>query len=133
MEEVSWTYAQRTGLLYDPRMRIVGQGYSGRNEGKNNPEMEGVRNVGPIPRGKWFITGGAFFSPQHGPFCLALQAQPDTDTLGRTSFLIHGDSIMHPGDASMGCIILTREVRHKIVASGDRDLEVVDDVPLAVS
>jgi hypothetical protein len=39
--------------------------------------------------------------------------------------LIHGDSINHPGDASEGCVVLSRAVRQTIAASGDTDLEVV--------
>jgi hypothetical protein len=44
---------------------------------------------------------------------------------GRSGFLIHGDSIIRPGTASRGCIILAREIREQIAASGDADLEVV--------
>ena len=44
---------------------------------------------------------------------------------GRTNFLIHGDSTNHPGDASEGCIVLSRTIRQAIAVSGDTDLEVV--------
>jgi hypothetical protein len=44
---------------------------------------------------------------------------------GRTGFLIHGDSLQHPGRASNGCIILPRPIRDRIAASGDDQLTVV--------
>jgi hypothetical protein len=44
---------------------------------------------------------------------------------GRTRFLIHGDSIRHPGNASEGCIVLDRAARQAIATSGDNDIEVV--------
>ena len=44
---------------------------------------------------------------------------------GRTHFLIHGDSIAHPGDASEGCIALSHAARQAIAISGDTELEVV--------
>jgi hypothetical protein len=126
---VTWIYSQRTGNLYLDG-NVVGAGYSGSLEegGRNVPEKQDVENVGPIPRGKWSI-GPPFFSNSHGPFCLPLTPSFWTP---RTSFLIHGDSIQHPGKASLGCIVLTREVRMRIWASGVRDLVVVEDVPLAV-
>jgi hypothetical protein len=47
---------------------------------------------------------------------------------GRGGFLIHGDSISHPGDASDGCIILTRPEREAIVKTGSKMLIVVDTI-----
>lgn len=41
-------------------------------------------------------------------------------------FLIHGDSIKHPDDASKGCIIAPHDVREQIANSPDRDLRVVE-------
>ena len=57
-----------------------------------------------------------------GPFALPLTPMPGTDTFGRFAFLIHGDSIVHPGTASEGCIILLRDARNQIAASGDQEL-----------
>ena len=56
--EASWTYAQRTGDLQQDGKQ-VSAGYSGANEGKNNPAMEDVPDVGPIPRGDWTISRAA--------------------------------------------------------------------------
>jgi hypothetical protein len=44
----AWTYAQKTGELQQDGKNVA-TGYSGAGPGKNNPEMENIRNVGPIP------------------------------------------------------------------------------------
>ena len=115
-----YRYEQSTGRLW----KLIGDGYSGHDEGKNQPDLDGVRNTGPIPKGRWLITE-KFDSPTKGPFCLRLAPVVGTDTHGRSGFLIHGDSIKEPGTASEGCIILPRGVRQRIWESEDRELEVV--------
>lgn len=97
--------------------------YSGFQDGLNNPAMEQIANIGPIPRGAWYI-GPTFDSPLHGPFCIVLTPQPGTDTFGRSGFLIHGDSIAHAGSASHGCIVTDRKTREWIAANFS-ELEVV--------
>jgi hypothetical protein len=47
--------------------------------------------------------------------------------LGRTEFLIHGDSKKNPGSASEGCIVLSPEIRGRIAESGVTKLLVVKD------
>src|SRR5689334_15812598 len=97
-----WTYIQRTGeLVHDGMVHCTG--YSGHGEGKNNPAMQAVRDVGPIPCGRWSIEGPPIDTAVHGPFVLHLEPEPGTDTFGRSGFLIHGDSREHPGEASHGC------------------------------
>jgi hypothetical protein len=46
--------------------------------------------------------------------------------LGRTHFLIHGDSVKNPGDASEGRIILDRKTREAIAKSNDTELVVIE-------
>ena len=53
----------------------------------------------------------------------------DTPTFGRDGFLLHGDSKESPGRASHGCVIMPRSVREQVWKSGDRDLEVVAEIP----
>ncbi len=91
--------------------------------GKNNPAMQDRPNVGPIPQGRYGV-GDPRDSAQVGPYALPLDPLPGTTTFGRSAFMIHGDSIVHPGMASHGCIILLRDARHKIAESGDRELRV---------
>jgi len=124
-----WTYVQRTGeLLHDGTHEAFG--YSGYDnpdtaqDGKNNPDLQSVREIGPIPVGSYVIQ-----SPEdtvtHGPFVLPLVPNPDNQMFGRSCFLIHGDSVLKPGTASRGCIILAREIRNDISLSADSRLEVV--------
>jgi hypothetical protein len=117
---VPWRYEQSTGKLW----KLVAVGYSGRDEAKNQPDLDSIKNRGPIPSGQWKITE-KFDSDRRGPYCLRLEPLPGTDAHGRSAFLIHGDSISAPGTASEGCVILDRKSRETIWSSGDRDLEVV--------
>jgi hypothetical protein len=124
-----WTYAQSTGALLhdgDP----VATGYSGADNGKNNPEMQAIHNVGPIPQGGWTIVGPPVNTPDHGPYVLRLEPAVGTKTFGRSGFLMHGDSIESPGCASHGCVIMPRSVREQVWASGDTELEVVPALPV---
>ena len=99
-------------------------GYSGAPEGKNNPAKQSVPMVGPIPQGTYVI-GTPFDSPEHGPHAMHLSPDPANDMFGRSGFLMHGDSIEHPGCASEGCIIMPRDVREQVSASPDKLLAVL--------
>lgn len=118
-----WIYSQSTGKLWDKNGKFYHQGYAGKGEGKNNPDQEGVPFVGPIPRGKYVI-GEAYNSPDKGPLVMTLRPI-DHDALGRTDFLVHGDSIKNPGEASEGCVIMPRYVRAQINDSDDKEFFVV--------
>ena len=123
-----WQYDQSSGELKHNGV-LVAKGYSGAGAGKNNPAMEGVRATGPIPTGRWFIRA-PYNSKAVGPYVLPVWADDGKldDVHARTkrsAFRIHGDSIRAPGTASKGCIIVSRPVRERIWASGDRILDVV--------
>lgn len=121
---MTWVYHQRSGdLLHDDR--YVGTGYSGYGEGRDNPDFQRVKEMGPIPEGLWRI-GDPFDSPTHGPFAMPLVPQHGTDTFGRSGFLIHGDNAHYPGSASLGCVILPRALREVIWTSGDHTLVVLE-------
>ena len=122
-----WTYIQHTGEL-QLNNQHVDNGYSGFGDGKNNPDMEGVEDVGPIPHGDWTISGPPVNTPEHGPYVLTLTPVDPATALGRSGFLMHGDSIEHPGEASKGCIIMPHDTRVKVWTSGDTDLQVVPEV-----
>jgi Protein of unknown function (DUF2778) len=109
---MSYIYIQLTGeFLLDGE--LLATGYSGIGEGKNNPAMEGIVDVGPIPQGSFRITE-LWNSPTLGPDACQLEPEPGTNTFGRSGFYIHGDSIQHPGLASHGCIILPPGIRQKL-------------------
>lgn len=117
-----WQYSQRTGrLTHDGE--FVGKGYSGKGLYKDNPTYEHLRNLGPIPRGRWRI-GSSHSHPTKGSTTMALTPVGHT-AFGRSHFLIHGDSMAHPGQASEGCIVLGPAFRRRIATSGDNELVVV--------
>ena len=118
-----WQYRESTGELSRDGV-VVATGYSGRDMGKNNPDMDDAVGVGPIPCGNWTLEG-VRDSPNTGPFSIALDPDVGTKTFGRSAFRIHGDSIQSPGTASHGCIILNRVMREKMWFSGDLKLTVV--------
>ncbi len=120
---VMWVYVQKTGTLKHVD-EVVGVGYSGASVCKNDPSAQTRHNLGPIPCGLYKI-GNPENTTDHGPMVLPLQPNIDNQMFGRSGFLIHGDSIVRPGEASEGCIIMDREIREQIAASPDRLLEVI--------
>jgi hypothetical protein len=117
---MAWIYSQSSGQLTRNGQRIAA-GYSGAGVGRNNPAEQAVRNVGPIPQGRYSI-GPEFDAPVQGPCTMRLTPEGH-DALGRDGFLIHGDNAAH--DASTGCIILPPQARRQIAASDDRVIQVV--------
>lgn len=122
---MSWTYHQATGQLEDVLHWGCGAGYAGNGQGKNNPQMQDVPDVGPLPQG-WYAIQPPVDTTTHGPYVLWLIPDPANEMFGRAGFGIHGDSIEHPGLASEGCIILPRVTREKIWNSLDHQLQVVN-------
>ena len=119
---MSWIYIQTSGKMFAPDGELLAVGYSGHGEGRNNPAMQAVHDVGPIPVG-WYDIGPPHDTTEHGPFVMALTPHEGNQMFGRSAFLCHGDNSTH--DASKGCIIFSpRSLREKIWASGDRSLEV---------
>lgn len=118
------TYKQSTGALSDEN-GVIGLGYSGNGNGLNNPAMEDVHNVGPIPRGLWsmveLITGPY---KNKGPDVIRLEPN-GFDPHGRSGFLCHGDNAACDHSASEGCIIMARGVRNVAWSDPDKTLEVV--------
>lgn len=99
-----------------------GYGYSGHGEGRNNPELEHVRKVGPIPRGDYLIS--KWFDDIGGKGPIVFNLTPiEHNAHGRTGFMIHGDNVNH--DASLGCIIAGRLIRLAIKNDDETRLRVV--------
>ncbi|ADG17543.1 conserved hypothetical protein [Paraburkholderia atlantica] len=122
-----WTYSQKSGQLWHNDAPIAGgnaSGYSGKGAGKNNPIMQAKSSTGPIPRGEYRITE-PFNHAHAGRYTLRLEPAIGTQTFGRSGFMIHGDSLKNPGNASEGCIIFPLLIRQRIWNSGDTLLEVV--------
>jgi Tlde1 domain len=128
-----WVYHQSTGLLEyraphsgptAPPAHRVGHGYSGAPGAVNNPDMEAIHNVGPIPRGRWRIGPLEPHHGRRGPNVMSL-TPIGHDAHTRFGFLIHGDNSLENRSASDGCVILGPDIRLRIGHSHDRLLEVV--------
>lgn len=106
---------------------LVGTGYAGKGEGKNNPAMQAVHDVGPIPEGDYTI-GAPYTHPHLGPLTMNLTPDEGNEMEGRSAFRIHADATAHPGEASDGCIVQNIWTRTAVSESGDRRLRVVAEL-----
>jgi Protein of unknown function (DUF2778) len=98
------TYEQTSGKLLDDNGKLIGIGWAGHLQGRNNPAMENVEGVGPLPRGK-YVVGNPIDHTHLGPLSFPLQPDPSNKMFGRSGFFIHGASQIHPALSSDGCII----------------------------
>ena len=129
-----WVYSQSTGELVwvndaTGETNNAGTGYSGQGiEGRNNPNMQNVPNVGPIPQGRYRIGPQEDLITGEGrtlPGGMRLTPLEGTNTFDRDGFTIHGDNNRGDQSASRGCPIFRRGIRNRIANSGDNVLEVV--------
>lgn len=125
-----WIWDQSEGTLI-LNGKVISRGYSGKGRGKNNPALQNLQGIGPLPRGQYRI-GAPRTSQRTGPFVMDLYPVDKTpnntthDASGRSAFQIHGDSVRNPGTASSGCIILPRIIREQIWRSGIHIIKVVE-------
>jgi hypothetical protein len=138
-----YRYEQATGFLSFDGQNIE-TCYSGHGEGRCNPAMQHIMNVGPIPCG-WYTYGelkcrqvpqpgqvcgdcGGVGRHTHGPDVLHLIPDTTNEMYGRAGFLIHGDNPLH--DASEGCIIASHPTRLRMGLDlvANRRIEVVPGV-----
>lgn len=119
-----WTYIQKTGAMLKPDGSVLGAGYSGKGAFKNVPNAQNLIDLGPIPEGTYYIGKPIAKTVTHGPYVLPLTPSPDNTMYGRDDFLIHGDSVVDPGNASEGCIVMPLYIREAIGMSDDLVLSV---------
>ena len=122
MNPATWTYRQATGELCTADGEIVETCYSGHGKGVNNPTMEAVRSVGPIPKGLYAV-GKIQDTPNLGPRAFPL-LPVEHNALGRSGFWVHGDNTKGNRSGSHGCIIASRATRIRM-AKESKLLEVV--------
>jgi hypothetical protein len=123
---MSWQWVQASGAFSDPAGIQNWIGYSGQPPHTNDTASEGLEGLGPIPRGKWQGVELIEDSPKLGPYIIRLEPYPETNTLGRSGFFMHGERANPPpGFASDGCLILERAAREAFWTSEDHDIEVV--------
>ncbi len=116
-------YSQTTGIIArseSSTLTPIGKGYAGGDCGENpggvnNPAMQQVQNVGPLPQGVYTIEVPAHH-PKLGPCAMPLIPHPGNAMFGRSGFFIHGDNDAADKSASEGCIVLPGDVRADIAA-----------------
>lgn len=120
-----WQYDRAQKLLSRNYVNELAVCYCGNGEGLNNPEMERVKDVGPLPAGRYRFTNLAN-SHITGPNTIILEYDPSNEMYGRNFFRIHGDNKTKDHSASDGCIVIEpMEIRIKMWHSGDHTLEVI--------
>lgn len=119
-----YTFSQKSGVLRRSGL-FVWAGWAGQGSGKNNPEMQSVPDIGPLPRGLYLI-GRAYTHPHLGPVVMNLTPDAANTMFSRSAFRIHGAAYKNPELSSHGCIILPRDVRIRIDMDTDRLLEVTE-------
>lgn len=122
----AWTYRQCDGWILWPSGERFSQAYAGHEEGVNNPSLESVQGVGPLPCGL-YVMGEAIQSAELGPVAIPLTPDPANQMYGRCGFFIHGDEKEHVGEqkASHGCVVAGPFTRNTLRDSENRKLVVV--------
>lgn len=120
-------YSQSLGRFYiqcdeTSERALLGVGYAGRGTGRNNPQQQHMKNVGPLPRGMYTI-GFAEKHPRLGPLAYRLTPASTNVMFERSGFFIHGDN--KTNDASQGCVVLPKPLREIVATSGISRLWVV--------
>ncbi len=129
-----FTYIQSTGAILENGV-MIGRGYSGHGDGLNNPAMEAVRNVGPIPAGFYRIGPSEDRSADgKGTNVMTLTPTNGNTAHQRSGFLCHGDNKAMNHTASDGCIIAALPIRLRIAQAQvgphpDCLLEVLPEAP----
>lgn len=119
-------FEQSTGTIFDPSGKVVEVGYSGHEAGVNNPAMQGVKGIGPLPVG-FYTMQPPYDHPRLGKYVIYLVPFAQNQMFGRSEFFWHGDEVNHAGEflASDGCMIHSRATRQKGWESGIPLLQVV--------
>lgn len=121
-------YEIATGKLSEVGHGLLAIGYSGNGKWKNDPTAQKVQGHGPIPEGIYtmqLIDGD--YEGKKAPV-IRLLPEADNQMFGRSGFLIHGESLSHPGEASNGCIIQPKFARERaafLASEGDDKLQVI--------
>lgn len=120
-----WVYKVSAHTFYLDGVYKFNAEYSGRPGLMNDSANECISDKGPIPRGTYTI-GAAFYHHKTKAYTMRLTPFIENQMCGRDGFMIHGNSVAHPLDASDGCIILNLSERKIINDSTDKILVVED-------
>lgn len=122
---MTWVYKVSAHSFYHNGTYKFDAKYTGRPGFKDDSAYECVKNKGPLPRGTYTI-GPAFYHKRTKAWTIRLTPYIENQMCGRDGFMIHGESVSHPGEASNGCIILDMSYRKIIADSRDKILVVED-------
>lgn len=112
--------------MIDPDgLTVVGIGYAGHGWGRNNPRMEKVHGIGPLPAGDYTIGPLEMQHAALGLNVCALMPDPANTMYNRSGFFLHGRKSPTDLDASEGCIVLDHTSRMRVATSADRKLRVI--------
>jgi hypothetical protein len=106
-------YRIRDGGIFLANMMgtsLIGRGYAGNGQWKDDPAATAEHGHGPLPVGAYKI-GRPYDHPHLGQHVMFLEPVPGTDMLGRGGFFVHGENAAHPGESSDGCIVAERTIR----------------------
>lgn len=125
-----WVFESSTGKLFNPDGTFAASGYAGGNcgknpEGVNNPDMQNVHDIGPLPEGVYTFGKPIEVHPKLGKFCIPLISDKNNQMFGRSAFYMHGDKASVIRAASEGCIIMLNAIRRACAASPDQQIRVV--------
>jgi RHS repeat-associated protein len=124
---LDWHLSQSTGQITDNNGKVVGNAYAGNGQGLNNPAMQSVNSVGPLPQGTYAI-GTQQDNTTHTGTVLrsSMRLTPNraNNMFGRNGFLMHGPHANDNMDSSDGCPVTSRATRDLIGQSNDHILQV---------
>ena len=116
-------YSQSTGQMTKDDGTLVATGFAGNNsrpgvnpkhlQGMNNPDMQSVHCIGPLPQGTYTVGTWGLHHPV-GPNSAPL-TQTSGETFGRNAFFIHGPGDTDPMNSSEGCICIHMPDRQKVI------------------
>lgn len=116
-------FIQSTGALYRDGT-LLDMAYAGHAAGVNNPALQNVRIVGPLPCG-WYTTGAAKQGTKLGPNAIPLTPDDEKVMFGRSAFYIHADNAKRDHSASEGCIVAGNSARALIAKEPGSRLQVL--------
>ena len=120
------TYSQTNGTVTNDSGIVIASGWSGNHNGKNNPLMQNVPCIGPLPQGLYTICAWEALHDHLGQMVAFLRPDKGNEMFGRGDFFMHGPSSTHYGQESKGCIVIPHDDRETVKYTGETDLLVVE-------
>ena len=118
-------FSQSSGIItQDNGVVVTVRAFAGNNyrpdhnpdglKGRNNPLMQDVHFIGPLPQGLYRV-GEWGDHPPVGQNSAPL-TQIGGETYGRSAFFMHGPGGEDPENSSEGCIVIPHDDRLKVIA-----------------